>query len=180
MDREVLDHVVYRAVLEAMSRPGAVRHLPAGPRPPLLMLLEALLDHEVSVHVAGEEDLEREIRWRTGSRPAAAAEADFAIFPAGSSGGGVRALKRGTLEFPDRAATAVYRVRRVSPDGGEAVLRGPGIRDRCAPRLEGLAPSELPLLAEVNREYPLGVDAAFVDEGGGVLCIPRSTRIEVR
>ncbi len=180
MNAEVLDHAVYRAVLSAMARPGTVQQLPAAAAGhPLLHLLGALLDHEALFHVLLDESLGREIRAATGGQPAPLDRADFVIFPDGRSGGLVRSLKRGSLEFPDEGATALYRVRGLHPDGGAVVLRGPGIRDRASPWIEGLAEDEPALLAEVNREFPLGVDSIFLDPGGRLMCLPRSTRIEV-
>jgi alpha-D-ribose 1-methylphosphonate 5-triphosphate synthase subunit PhnH len=177
---EALDHAVYRAVLTAMSRPGSVQPLPAAAAAaPALHVLSALLDHEASFHVHQEDALARELRRATGGEPAPLDRADFAVFPAGGSGGLVRHLKRGTLEYPDEGATALYLVRSVEPAGGAAVIRGPGIRDRSSPRIDGLAAEELALLRDVNRDFPLGVDAVFLDPGGRVLCLPRSTRIEV-
>ncbi len=180
MNAEVLDHAVYRAVLSAMARPGTVQQLPAAAADqPLLDVLRALLDHEASFHVVLDEALGREIRTVTGSPPAPLDRADFVIFPEGGSGGLVRSLKRGSLEYPDEGASALYQVRGLHPNGGAVVLRGPGIRDRSSPWIEGLADEEPALLADVNREFPLGVDSIFLDPGGRLLCLPRSTRIEV-
>jgi alpha-D-ribose 1-methylphosphonate 5-triphosphate synthase subunit PhnH len=179
MDSDVLGHAVYRAVLAAMSRPGTVHALPPSPgMGPVVQVLGALLDHEASFCVPGDEALALEIRRATGGRPAPLAEADFVVFAAGGSGGAVREARRGSFEYPDLGATALYRVHGLAPEGGPAVLRGPGIRDRCSPAM-GLPAAELELLGEVNREFPLGVDAIFLDEDGRVLCLPRSTRIEV-
>jgi alpha-D-ribose 1-methylphosphonate 5-triphosphate synthase subunit PhnH len=176
----VLGHAVYRALLRATSRPGIPVPLPPGARDrPVLRLLEALLDGEVGFHAPGAAALRDDVAWSTGARPVALPEADFLLF-GGGSGGALRQARRGTLEYPDRGATAVYQVRRLAPGGGGAILRGPGIRDAVAPCLEGLEPGELGLLREVNAEFPLGVDAVFLDAEARVLCIPRSTRIEVR
>lgn len=181
MDAILLGHAVYRPLLQAMSRPGTVQRLPATARArPLLAVLGALVDREVALHVAAVDDaaLQRELTGATGGRPARLEDADFVVFPDGRSGGRLLRAKRGTLEYPDLGATAVYAVRRCAEAGGFVVLRGPGIRDAARPTLDGLAPEELGLLREANREFPLGVDAIFVDAEGQVICIPRSTRIE--
>ncbi len=180
MTFEALDHAVYRALLTAMSRPGSVQPLPAAAAAaPALHVLSALVDHEATFHVHGDDALAREVRRATGGEPAPLDRADFVIFPAGESGELLRRVKRGTLEYPDEGATAIYLVRGIEGAGGAAVLRGPGIRDRSSPRIGGLAANELALLREVNRDFPLGVDAVFLAPGGRVLCVPRSTRIEV-
>ena len=182
MDSVLLGHAVYRPLLQAMARPGTVQQLPAAARArPLFALLGALVDREVAVHVAGVAGvaLQRELAWATGGRPERLEDADFVVFPEGTSGGRVLQARRGTLEYPDVGATALYAVRRCAPEGGRAVLRGPGIRDAARPTLEGLGAEELSWLREANREFPLGVDAIFLDPEGQVICIPRSTRIEV-
>ncbi len=180
MTPDALDHAVYRAVLGAMSRPGTIQPLPeAAAAAAVLHVLGALLDHEATFHVHQDDALAQELRRTTGGRPAPLDRADFLVFPSGGSHGLLRQAKRGTLEYPDEGATALYGVRELHPAAGPVLLRGPGIRDRCAPRLDGLAPDELPTLAEVNRDFPLGVDAVFLDARGRVLCVPRSTRIEV-
>lgn len=61
-----------------------------------------------------------------------------------------------------------------------AVCRGPGIRDQIAPGIRGLGTREIFYLQEINREFPLGIDGIFLDRGNRLLCLPRSTRIEVR
>lgn len=175
-----LDHAVYRAVLSAMSRPGTVQALPeAAAAAPILHVLGCLLDHEASFHVHQDDALARELRHTTGGRPAQLDQADFLVFPSGRSQGLLRHAKRGTLEYPDEGATAIYAVLELEAASGAVLLSGPGIRGRCAARLDGLPLEELAMLVEVNREFPLGVDAVFLDPHGRVLCVPRSTRIEV-
>jgi alpha-D-ribose 1-methylphosphonate 5-triphosphate synthase subunit PhnH len=172
---------VFRPLLQAMSRPGTIQRLPAAARArPLLAVLGAISDREVSFHVTGADDpaLRRELAWATGARPASLEQADFVVCPAGESGGRLLRARRGTLEYPDAGATIVYAIRRCAPEGGRAVLRGPGIRDTVRPGLEGLGAQELAQLREANREFPLGVDAIFLDPEGQLICIPRSTRIE--
>jgi alpha-D-ribose 1-methylphosphonate 5-triphosphate synthase subunit PhnH len=181
LDPVLLGHAVYRPLLQAMSRPGTVWRLPAEARSrPLVALLGAIADREVAFHVAAADDaaLGREIAWATGARPAALEEADFVIFPWAESVGRALRARRGTLEYPDGGATLVYVIRRCAPEGGRAVLRGPGIRDAARPALEGLDPRELGWLREANAAFPLGVDAIFLDSDAQVICIPRSTRIE--
>jgi alpha-D-ribose 1-methylphosphonate 5-triphosphate synthase subunit PhnH len=57
-------------------------------------------------------------------------------------------------------------------------LTGPGIREEILPGpIEGLRPRETEHLKELNGDFPLGVDAVFIDDAGRILCIPRSTNI---
>ncbi|NPU84540.1 MAG: phosphonate C-P lyase system protein PhnH [Syntrophaceae bacterium] len=183
---------VFRQLLLAMSRPGRVCTLPPAPsamRKPwgaLLLLLDGLLDHEVSVSViggGGMEDLPSQIAGRTRCRVADVRQADFVIVAEGDSAGEVLRAKRGTLQYPDASATIVFQVRsllcgvEVRP---RAALKGPGIREEILlGAFQGLEKRELQYLREANTEFPLGVDAVFVDDAGHILCIPRSTDIRI-
>lgn len=180
MDSILLGHAVYRPLLQALSRPGTVQPLPPAARArPLAAILGALADHQVTLHVAGDDGaLQRELAWTTGCRRAPPEQADFLVFPRGASEGRLLRARRGSLEYPDGGATAIFAIGRCEPSGGRTALRGPGIRDVARPALLGLAEDELRALREANRAFPLGVDALFVDARGQVVGIPRSTRIE--
>lgn len=181
MDAEILSHAVYRPLLQAMARPGTVQQLPdQARREPVLHLLAALADEQVSLHVRDDEPLARALARETGCRLAPAAEADFVIFPDGRSDGLLALARRGSAEYPDAGATVVFPVRRLSPTGGRVRLRGPGIPGAAEPHVEGLDPAEWGLLRQANALFPLGVDAVFLDDEGQLLCVPRSTRIEER
>jgi alpha-D-ribose 1-methylphosphonate 5-triphosphate synthase subunit PhnH len=187
---EMIAQRAFRRLLQAMSRPGRVYVLPpaagSGPWGPMLSLLESLLDHEVSFAVVGDggpENLQSLIAGRTRSRVAAPHEADFLIVAGGDSGGETLRARRGTLSYPDTSATVVYRVKSllfVEGDEVRASLKGPGIREEIRlGDIRGLAPRELGYLREANAEFPLGVDAVFIDDAGRILCIPRSTDIRI-
>ncbi len=179
MDPEILSHAVYRPLLQAMARPGTVQLLPEAARQePVLHLLAALADEQVSLHVRGDEPLARALARETGCRLAPLEQADFVLFPEARSEGLLARAKRGTPEYPDAGATVLFPVRSLAPGGGRHRLRGPGIAGEALPLVEGLDPGEWRLLREANALYPLGVDAVFVDDAGRVLCVPRSTRIE--
>jgi alpha-D-ribose 1-methylphosphonate 5-triphosphate synthase subunit PhnH len=176
-------HAVFRVLLQAMSRPGKVYQLPHAASEQhegmLVGLLQCLMDNEVTYCVVADEPeaLAGAVSRHTGSRQADPGTADFLIFRDGGSRGLVRDAKRGTLEYPDKGATAIYLVEKLGESGGGATLRGPGIDGVAQPVIEGLAAGELGLLREMNSEFPLGVDAVFLDRLGCITCIPRSTRI---
>ena len=202
----------FRALLQAMSHPGRIYPLsgdtdkdiaPMGDAG-LMLVLRTLLDHEVRFSVLGKEtgSLEKAVSRLTGGRCAAVADADFVIVPDGKSGGAIKKARRGTLEYPDAGATAIYAVQSLEEGGGAgvpeaagmisplspefpvssaaAVLKGPGVKDEIAVAIVGTSPEELADIKEMNEDFPLGIDCVFVDEAGMVLCIPRSTRIEAR
>ena len=177
------DHDTFRSILNAMSRPGTVCRLPhAEPGDAGRLLAEALgclLDNEVSVCVLDDQanEIAGALRRTTGCRAAPLEEAEFVVACRATSNDLLCRMKRGTLEYPDGGATVVYLVDRASGDGGRFSLSGPGIETSCRPAFAGLADSELVQLREINAEFPLGVDALFLDRSGSIVCIPRSTRI---
>lgn len=185
-DTIINDHATFRVLLRAMSRPGSVCLLPSQPETSgrhggLAGMLRCLMDHEVT-HYAGDDesgDLSREILRVTGSSRAAMNTADFLVFPAGTSRDALAKARRGTLEYPDSGATVVFLVEELGETGGGTELHGPGIDGTARPLISGLAEAELGLLREANVEFPLGLDALFLDDGGRIMCIPRSTRIGV-
>jgi alpha-D-ribose 1-methylphosphonate 5-triphosphate synthase subunit PhnH len=178
------DHTTFRQLLQAMSHPGSTYQLTdpepmTGEHAALIRMLGCLLDNEVTFSVIGDGNgaLAAALSLHTGSTQAEIGESDFVIATRGTTSGQLSSIKRGTLEYPDQGATLVYLVEEITDQGGTAELSGPGINGCACPRFSGLASAELVALREVNAEYPLGVDALFLDVKNRIACIPRSTRI---
>ena len=168
-----------------MSRPGRVYVMDATGEEVLLPVLQTLVDNEVTFAVVGDnqECLKCEIVKATGSRAVAIEDADFVIVPSGDSEGAVLRAKRGSLDYPHAGATIVYLVDDLNDDKSgnpDCLLKGPGIEHEISPCINGLNKNDLIHLREINSEYPLGVDALFLDKAGRILCMPRSTSMEVR
>lgn len=190
----------FRVLLQALSRPGCPVQL-AGADAALaplalvrypLVIAETLLDHEVGFAVIGDglgladaQLLAREVRLRTGAQPVTAAEAHF-VFVFGRASDALRELCVGDPAFPDRGATLIWAVAGFDDevdgtsrtDGGRALLSGPGIPNELRLFLGDVAPDDLAALAEINANYPCGLDVLFVDAAGNVVGLPRSTRLE--
>ena len=178
------DHATFRVVLQAMSHPGTTFRLPVQDsiteeHAPLIQLLSCLMDNEVSFTIVGDDGgpLATDLSLRTGSAQVDIDKSDFVIATGGTMSGQFARIKRGTLEYPDGGATLIYLVDNIAEDGGAAELSGPGVNGTVRPLFIGLSASELRGLREINAEYPLGVDAMFLDINGRIACIPRSTRI---
>lgn len=175
----------FRVLLQALSQPGRVLALPLeAPHQGWRWVLAALLDPEVTFAVLGPEEgaWAEEVRDLTGATPALLSQADFLLIFAGGSRGGILEAKRGSLEYPDQGATLFYLVEEVREgDARQAPvrLRGPGIPRARYPVVAGLDPAEWGYLAEVNGEFPLGVDCFFLDRDNRVMGLPRSTRVEM-
>ena len=179
-NRTIRDHFTFRVILQGMSHPGKVYPLPnlPGAESAVIEILGCLMDNEVSFAVIGDKDMETVIARHTDSRPVSFEDADYIIVRNGTTRGKLAGFKRGSLEYPDTGATILYLVEALSEATG-VVLSGPGVNGTVSLRITGLDPSELQLLRQVNSEFPLGVDAIFLDQSGHIACIPRSSRIGV-
>ena len=179
-NRNIRDHFTFRVILQGMSHPGKIYPLSVlpGAEPAVIEILGCLMDNEVSFAVIGDKDMETVIARHTDSRPVSAEDADYIIGRNGTTCGKLAGFKRGSLEYPDTGATVIYLVEALREATG-VVLSGPGVNGTVSLRITGFDPSELQLLRQVNSEFPLGVDAIFLDQSGNIACIPRSSRIGV-
>lgn len=176
----------FRILLQALSHPGEIYPLsPLDPGEGLPLMLQTLLDHEVSFAVIGPESdaITALVRDLTGSRLSAASAADFIIVTRGRSQGGILGAKRGTLEYPDQGATIIYLVESLGREGQTGLwvkLQGPGVNRETRAMIAGLAVDEILDLQKINQEFPLGVDSFFLDRAGRVMGLPRSSLLEVQ
>lgn len=179
----------FRVLLNAMARPGTVHSLPLRDGvTPARAVCFTLMDFEVSYTVAspGNADTEALAQWialHTGCRRTEIADAAFVLADGPLPHAAWAAVRRGTLAFPDTGATVIYALPAVGhpcpgSDGVRLTLRGPGIETERELILAGLVPAEFAALAHANREYPLGVDAIFLDGAGRVACVPRASRVQ--
>lgn len=175
----------FRAILAAMSRPGAKIDFATGVRPssPLssetAAVLLTLVDADTPLWLAPDlatNEICDWLRFHTGARYVTQpAQATFAVVSATSPLAGLPALPIGTAEYPDRAATLILQLSQI---GHEATheLTGPGIESVFRFDATGL-PAEVLALIDRNRTlYPLGIDV-IVTAPGAVVGIPRSTAV---
>ena len=166
---------VFRAVLDAMSRPGRPVACPepvAAPAPLVDFDTPTWLDPALATPA-----VQSFLRFHTGAPlvadPAAAAfllVADAAALP--RLGG----LTLGEDRYPDRSATLVVEVPAL--DGPEAGrFTGPGIETAEPARIAGLPAWFREDWAANGAAYPLGVDCLLTC-GGRMLGLPRTTRWE--
>lgn len=177
----------FRALLDAMARPGEIFQLALAPDDsPVFAVCAALLDFEVTYACAADTvaatALDQRIALEIGCPPSSLAEAAFIVSYGALPASTWEVVRRGTLAYPDRGATIIYIVSSVGPDaeGGDATvltLTGPGIETERYLIVHGLAVTEFALLAKANSDYPMGIDAILIDPRGRVACLPRSSRI---
>lgn len=175
----------FRAVLRAMSSPGAVMSLgegvapPAPLRPAAAAVLLALCDFEtplwLSPTYAGSE-VGAWLKFHTGAplakEPAGAA---FALVDPTRDPLDLSVFAQGTAAYPDRSTTILAEIEALAANAGLRLV-GPGVNGEAR-----LAVSPLPAhFAEswrINNEgFPLGVDMIFAAPGA-VAALPRTTRI---
>jgi alpha-D-ribose 1-methylphosphonate 5-triphosphate synthase subunit PhnH len=177
---------VFRALMDAMARPGSIFPVKAGALPPGPLSVTAgavalaLCDHETPVWIdvaqQGGATVKAWIEFHCGApvthQPN---EAHFALVTSPATLIALDNFAQGRQDYPDRSATIVLQVDTLI-DGPAMRLEGPGIET-----VSQFAPAPLPRhFAEQwkqNRQrFPRGVDIIFAAPGC-VACMPRTARI---
>jgi len=181
---------VFRAVLEAMARPGTLCRVEALVAPPAPLnpaagaVLCALADADtplwLDTGIAEASAVGRWLRFHTGAPltedPASAA---FAVIGDAEALPDFASFAQGTAEYPDRSCTLVLQVRDIRAEPGSFVLTGPGIDGSAPIAVEGLPADFAARWAENRRRFPLGVDVVLAAPDC-VAALPRSVRIAER
>lgn len=177
---------VFRAVLNAMARPGTITQIrmpttpPAPVDPAAGAVLLSLADHETPVWIDSGDRVPGFAEWlgfHCGSRLVTdPMQATFALVTAGATMPPLTAFEPGSEEYPDGSATVIVQV--PSLTGGSAwTLTGPGIRDRIDFAPSGLPAASKDWIVENNARFPQGVDLMFT-RGNHLVGLPRSTRLK--
>lgn len=175
----------FRAILDAMSRPGRIAELPPLAEPPegfdaaATVVALSLLDADTAVWIdpaLRTDMLVAYLRFHAGCPLVGQADqCRFAFTSAAGLESAIDALPIGTPEYPDRSATAVVLCESLT--GGEArTLVGPGIQGSAVLAPTGMTPSGWACLCRNMALFPLGIDTIFV-AGNQIAALPRSTRI---
>lgn len=167
----------FRALLEALARPGTVRQV-GGATPPAPLSVAAgvvllvLCDGTTPLHLAGGANTPALRDWVAFHIGAPLVEAEDAAFALGRWDDlqPVGRFRIGQPDYPDRSATLIVEVDRLLPEG--ARLTGPGIAGTAALNLPGTE------TFRANRAlFPLGFDT-ILTAGDRIAGLPRSTRVE--
>lgn len=177
---------VFRAVMDAMARPGTIQPVAFLAQPPLPLLPTAaavaltLCDHDTPIWL--DPPLRRAaaaMDWLTfhTSAPFAhtPADAHFALVADPENLISLENFAQGTQEYPDRSMTLIVQLSSLT-SGGNLVLQGPGIE-----RDATIAPAPLPRhfveqWKQNHARFPRGVDLVLAAPDA-VACLPRTTRI---
>jgi alpha-D-ribose 1-methylphosphonate 5-triphosphate synthase subunit PhnH len=176
----------FRALLEAMGRPGRVLRLGpllAGPPAPLgvaaAAAMLALADADTPVWLdAAARPAAAWLRFHAGCPILPApGDAAFALVARGEATPPLEALAQGSEEEPHASATLVLQVAALEEGGGGWRLTGPGIETLHRLRVEGLPPGFRARWAANHARFPRGVDVILC-AGDRLAALPRTVRIE--
>lgn len=177
-DPAVQAAAVFRAVLQAMARPGRIETV-RGAAPPAPCSAAAgaalltLVDATTPLHLAGAHDCDAVrdwVRFHTGAPLVGRGDAAFAL-GTWDALAPLTGYPLGTPEYPDRSATLIVELPALSATG--ARLTGPGIRDTA--RLSLPYPAAF---AANSARFPLGLDFILC-AGDRLGAMPRTTRVEI-
>ena len=166
----------FRAIMEAMARPGTIQSvtgsMPPGPLSPAAgAVLLTLCDTDTPVRLAGAFACHEVQEWLAFHTGAPIVERAFAMFAVGSWEDltPISGYPIGTPEYPDRSATLIVETSHIEAEG--ATLTGPGIKDQAS-----LTLPETPAFQSNSALFPLGLDFIFT-HGDRLAALPRTTQV---
>ncbi|WP_159346143.1 phosphonate C-P lyase system protein PhnH [Roseomonas harenae] len=170
----------FRAVLEAMSRPGRIQRLQRPPAPPAPLspasgaVLLTLADSGTPLFLDTGPDAEEWVRFHAGCPLVAEpAEAEFVL--ASALPPKLAALRAGTDEDPQTSATLILQVESLE-EGAGWHLTGPGIEHAHRLRVAGAPQGFVAEWAANAVRFPRGVDVILC-AGDTIAALPRSVSI---
>lgn len=178
---------VFRAVMDAIARPGSVQPLPAFARPPAPLsatagaIALALCDNDTPLWLDPALQASAAVKswlgFHTGAPLAnTPADAHFALIANPAEMAALDGFSQGTQDYPDRSTTLILQVGNLV-SGAPLLLEGPGIEKTAT-----VAPAQMPRhfveqwKQNISR-FPRGVDIILAAPDG-VACLPRTTRIK--
>jgi alpha-D-ribose 1-methylphosphonate 5-triphosphate synthase subunit PhnH len=167
----------FRAVLDAMARPGRIHIAGTGLAPPpglcpAAAVLLTLVDAETSLAIDGPSGAAAWIAFHCGPVRAEPAAADFVLAEALPD---LAALRAGTDECPELSATVILQVPALGAGRGWT-LAGPGLAAPSRFAAEGLPDDFAARWAANHALYPLGADLILC-AGDRVAALPRSVSV---
>lgn len=166
----------FRAMMEAMARPGTIHDLsgatgPAPLSPAAATVLLTLCDGDTPVHLAGDLDRAEIRRWITFHTGAPLTGPEACAFALGHwpDLAPLEQFPAGTPAYPDRSTTLIVELDQLEPEG--AHLTGPGIENQATLNLPEIAVFQ----ANAARR-PMGLDFIFTCRAR-VAALPRSTKV---
>jgi alpha-D-ribose 1-methylphosphonate 5-triphosphate synthase subunit PhnH len=186
-DKVLSAQSTFRAVMDAMARPGSIQRIAAAAGTPRSMMRGTaaialtLFDHDTPVWLDGAmsatPDVAKWLKFHT-SAPVItdSSVASFALVGDPKNLPPFDRFALGSNEYPDRSTTLILQVDSLT-QGPAVKLRGPGI-DGSATLGAAIAPDDLlGRLAANAALFPRGVDLMLVHDDA-IVAVPRTTRLE--
>ncbi|WP_420131833.1 phosphonate C-P lyase system protein PhnH [Rhodopseudomonas sp.] len=184
-DKVTSAQTTFRAVMQAMARPGTVQRLETGLQQVTAPLTEAtaaialtLFDHDTPLWLNAAARVPAVTQWlRFHTSAPLVSEPDAAAFALIADPETMPSLERfalGSNDYPDRSTTLILQLDHLD-DGPAFELSGPGIRGTATLR----APLPTGLLTKREALTPLyqrGLDLILAQDDA-IVAIPRTTRI---
>jgi alpha-D-ribose 1-methylphosphonate 5-triphosphate synthase subunit PhnH len=181
------NQAVFRALMDALARPGTVKPLvpaaaaPSPLTPTAAALALAMLDYETPVWLdaplAQSREVAEWIRLHAGAPVTSDPwQAVFAFIADALHAPPFDGFSLGTPEYPDRSATLVLQVDGFG-NGQRLLLSGPGIPDVRSFSAQPLPPDFQGRLAANRALFPRGVDLILVSPDA-VAALPRSVALQ--
>jgi alpha-D-ribose 1-methylphosphonate 5-triphosphate synthase subunit PhnH len=184
---------VFRAVMDAMARPGDTRpvRVIAAPPAPLAATAAAvaltLCDHDTALWLdptlAASDAVRSWLAFHTGAPLVdAPADAAFALVADPDGLGSFAEFAQGSQEYPDRSTTLILQVSSIAGAGptptsaSTLLLEGPGIETTAQLAISPLPASFLSDWQDNRARFPRGVDVILAAPGA-VACLPRTVKI---
>jgi alpha-D-ribose 1-methylphosphonate 5-triphosphate synthase subunit PhnH len=175
----------FRAVMEAMARPGSVHRVmaEAGAVPGLMhgaaAIALTLFDHDTPIWLdpkLASASVPAWLKFHTAAPvTTATSDATFALVTDAASLPALDQFALGSNEYPDRSTTVILQVASLSK-GRAYELRGPGV-DGSATLNATIAPDDLFERLAINAGlFPRGIDVLLVHDDE-IVAIPRTTRL---
>ncbi|MEO9528503.1 MAG: phosphonate C-P lyase system protein PhnH [Roseibium sp.] len=180
----------FRALMDAMARPGTRRKSETGPlNPPAPLTPVAtaialtLFDYDTPVWLdrplMTSDAVKTFLRFHTGapivSEPVDAA---FALVSAPVAMIPLAAFNQGSAEYPDRSTTVILTGQDFA-NPAQVTLRGPGIKDTVSFATGPVPPVFWDQVTANARQFPRGIDLVFAGRSEAA-ALPRSTRITLQ
>ncbi|PBB17229.1 phosphonate C-P lyase system protein PhnH [Mesorhizobium sp. WSM4313] len=178
---------VFRAIMDAMARPGTVQPLPQRARPPAPLSATAgavalsLCDNDTPVWLDQPLQAEAAVKawlgFHTGAPSAnTPADAHFALIVNPKEMAALDGFAQGTQEYPDRSTTLILLVDDLA-SGPSLLLEGPGIEKTSMIAPPGMPRHFVEQWKQNTQRFPRGVDIILAAPGS-LACLPRTTRIK--
>lgn len=178
---------IFRAVMDAMARPGTIQPVAGLTQPPAPLSPTAgavaltLCDHDTPLWLDNPLQVSIAAKSWLGFHSGAplattAAVAHFALVTNPANMIALENFSQGTQEYPDRSTTLILQVESLTA-GARLQLEGPGMETFAT-----IAPTPLPRhfveqWKQNGARFPRGVDVILAAPEG-VACLPRTTRIK--